>query len=102
MPPELPQGTVALAQPAGPSLYEIKPEKYSERLVVIDPLRGEPASHKYKLFDEGAEVKSGITAGNGQSDRHIADEQRRLTALVGSSGEWSVEYAHGGPEGDAA
>jgi type VI secretion system secreted protein VgrG len=90
---DLPEGQVAGPPPANISLYEPEPQKYSERLVVIDATTGDPAKHPYKLVTEsGGVVASGSVAGDGTTGRYEKDQQEAVTALVGGTGPWSVEY----------
>ncbi len=91
---ELPQG-VASGLSAASSLLSDKPEQYSQRIVLIDPLTGEAAPAKYQLLKNGVAVAKGKADGEGLTSRHIEDDVVELEVLVGPRGEWGVEYHSG-------
>jgi type VI secretion system secreted protein VgrG len=88
---ELPQGLASGLSAASP-LVDNKPEQYSQRIVVIDPVTGEAAAAKYQVLKHGAVVAKGKADAEGLTSRHIEDEEVELEVLVGPSGEWGVEY----------
>ena len=73
----------------------VEPEKYSQRILVVDPVSGDHQSTKYALFKNASVLTRGRTDGGGLSDRHVADQSAGLEVLVGASGPWTVEYHDG-------
>jgi type VI secretion system secreted protein VgrG len=93
--PDLPSGIAAFSPPDPISLVSTKPERFSERLVVWNPVTGESMATAYSLIQDDTVVDKGHTAGAGFSTRHIQEHEADLEALVGPSGSWSVEYHSG-------
>ena len=93
--PDLPTGAVARAPDAAISLLPTPPQQFSERLLVIDPLTGEASAVPYKLVIDDATDAAGRLDGSGLSTRPLKDEAKAMTALVGPSGDWSVDYHDG-------
>lgn len=91
---EMPEGRAHLPVQAS-SLMAVEPEKYSQRILVVDPVSGEHQSTRYALFKNASVLTRGRTDGGGLSDRHVADQSADIEVLVGASGPWTVEYHDG-------
>jgi len=91
---ELPAG---LAQATGPTsaFSTSKPEQYSQRLVVLDPVTGDPMVAKYTLLKDKTVIQKGKTDSEGSSLRHVDKLDGELEVLIGGSAPWSVEYHSG-------
>jgi hypothetical protein len=74
------------------SLFSQKPELYSERLVVWDPITGEALSAAYVLIEDGNIVDKARTANDGFATRRIETSGKKLHALVGPRAPWTVGY----------
>ncbi len=93
--PELPDGIVAQSSLGVVSLIPAAPEKYSERLLVLDPISGKMSSTGYVLIDAGTMVDKGRTGGDGYAARRLKDHDASTYALVGPTASWTVEYHSG-------
>jgi type VI secretion system secreted protein VgrG len=96
--PELPSGTVVAPRLEPASLLPVQPDKFSERLVVFNPVTGEKLSTGYALIEGNSMVDKGRTGGDGYAARKLKDKPATLYALVGPSAAWTVEY-HSGQDG---
>jgi hypothetical protein len=86
-----------LAQASAPStaLASPKPDQYSQKLVVIDPVTGEPMVAKYTLMKSDQVIQKGKTDADGLTSRHLDKDSGELEVLIGASDPWSVEYHSG-------
>ncbi|MDE2000441.1 MAG: hypothetical protein KGI52_16105, partial [Burkholderiales bacterium] len=91
---ELPAGLAQSVSVESP-LLSAKPEKYSQRIVVVDPITGEAQATKYTILKGPEVIQKGKTDAEGMSTRHIEDEAYELEVLVGGSEPWTVEYHDG-------
>ena len=90
--PDLPAGTVSPTQGAEITLLPAPLQQFSERILVMDPLTGQPSSVPYKMILNAAVAASGKLDGSGLSTRPIKDDVEDMVAVAGPSGEWSIEY----------
>jgi type VI secretion system secreted protein VgrG len=91
---ELPEGLAHVSSTAD-SLISAQPERYSQRVLVIDPVTGETQSSKYVLLKDMQVMERGRTDGQGLSARYVQEAEGGLDVLIGASSPWVVEY-HGG------
>lgn len=93
--PDLPDGAVGVPSSTPIPIFTPEPEKFSERMVIFNPITGESMAAKYSLHKGKTVVEQGKTSGDGQSPRRVRTEGEALHALVGPSAPWAVEYHSG-------
>lgn len=90
--PELPAGHMAPIPPTKPHLLSPKPQQFSERLLVFDPLTGSARQVPFQFVYRQAIAERGKTDIAGYSPRHMRPMQEEGFALIGPSAPWTVAY----------
>ena len=86
---ELPTGLAQVGAPVT-ALASPKPDQYSQKLVVIDPLTGEPMVAKYTLLKCDQIIQKGKTDSEGCPRDTLMKDDGDLEVLIGASDPWSV------------
>ena len=90
--PDLPTGAINPTPDAKITLLPAPPQQFSERILVMDPLTGQPSSVSYKMTLNASVAASGKLDGSGLGTRPIKDDVEDMIAIAGPTGDWSIEY----------